>query len=273
MKFDVTYAGKVMQGTNVYVYSIRANGVFAAVNIEDTLTRVVLTGYTATSARGNVHYETTGGGWIYLPDGWTEIGTVAVAQYSDSAAQALIDKIISNNQNILRGNLLCARYASRFTPEQQAAIRGLQQRLDERNEALQADGLTKDIRTGYPVEYAELSGYLDALMKGEAIGAIATWAIIVIAAVVAVGMGTAAYFAYKNLADESERDLKYSKELTQTLVSKLTPEEYQQLLEETKGMLTKSKIKSLFSGGWGVLTWITAGVGAYVIYRIIKEKI
>lgn len=273
MKFDVTYAGKVMQMRNGVVYTLRPDGNFASAYADvDRETQVVLTGYTAVSLKGNTHYQTTNGGWIYLPDGWREIGTVAVAQYSQAQAQALVNKIIKNNETILRGNLLCARYASRFSESQQAQIRDLQNRLTARNNALQAGGLTQNIRTGYPEEYAELSGYLDALMQGNAIG-IATWVVVVIAATVIAATATAAYFAYKSLADESERDVKYSQELTQALVSKLTPEEYQQLLDETKGMLTKTKIKSLVSGGFGSLKWVAIAAGAYVIYKVIKQNL
>ena len=137
---------------------------------------------------------------------------------------------------------------------------------------MQAGGLTQNIRTGYPAEYAELSGYLDALMQGNAIG-IATWVVVVIAATVIATTATAAFFAYKSLADESERDVKYSQELTKSLVSKLTPEEYQQLLDETKGMLTKTKIKSLVSGGIGSLKWVAIAAGAYVIYKVVKQNL
>lgn len=275
MRFDATYQGKVMRLHNGVVYQQRADGRFAAAYAAvDRITQVTLTGYTAVSPLGNTHYQTTSGGWIYLPDGWEEIGTVAVARYSDSAAQALVDKIMRNNTKIVRCNLLCARYASRFSEQEQVAIRDLQNRVIARNEALQADGLTDKRKTGYPAEYAELSGYLDALMKGEAIGiAVSTWIVIVVACAIVVGAGTAAYFAYKSLADESERDVKYSEELTRSLVEKLTPEEYQQLLDETKGMLTKTKIKSLVSGGFGAIKWIAAAAGAYVIYKVIKQNL
>ena len=273
MNFNVTYAGKVYRMHNGVVYTLRPDGNMGAAYADvERETQVTLTGYTAVSARGNLHYQTTTGGYIYLPDGWQEVGTVAVAQYSQSQAQALVNKIIKNNETILRGNLLCARYASRFSEQQQAQIRDLQNRLTARNNALQAGGLTQNIRTGYPAEYAELSGYLDALMQGNAIG-IATWVVVVIAATVIAATATAAYFAYKSLADESERDVKYSQELTKSLVSKLTPEEYQQLLDETKGMLTKTKIKSLVSGGIGSLKWVAIAAGAYVIYKVIKQNL
>lgn len=194
----------------------------------------------------------------------------SVPTYSDNQADRLIKKIIDNNITILRNNLLCARYANRFSSAQQSQIRELQKRLQARNNALQAGGLCDQIQTGYPAEYAELSAYLDALMSGETIG-VATWVAVVIFAVVISGLGTAAYFTYKSLADESEKDVKFSKELTATLVNKLTEEEYQQLLQETKGLLTKSKIKGLIRGGSGVAKVALLIVGGWSIYQIIKQ--
>ena len=204
-----------------------------------------------------------------MDEGWQLIGTVAIASYSQSAAQAQANKIIANNKIIIRNNLLCARFAKRFTEQQQAQIRELQSRLQARNAALQAGGLTENVQTGYPKEYAELSGYLEALMNGEAIG-VATWVVVVIAATVIAATATAAYYTYKRLADESEVDAKFSKELTATLVSKLTPEEYQQLLDETKGLLTKAKIKQLVRG---TSKWLLlAGVAAAGAFYILKKR-
>lgn len=272
MKFDATYCGAVMQGQNVPVYEIRKDGKFASAWVEDSVTRVTLTGYTSVSPMGNTHYQTTSGEWIYLPDGWSKVGTQAINNYSQAMAQAQVNKIIRNNILILQNNLVCARYASKLTYEQQAQVRELQSRLESRNEALQAGGLTSDIETSYPSGYAELSLYLDRLMAGEAIG-MATWVVVVIAATVLAATATAAYFAYKTLADESERDVKFSKELTTILTSKLTEEEYAQLKNETKGIVTKARIKQLL-GDWGsVASVVGIAIGGVLLYRWLKKII
>ena len=276
MTFQATYQGKVYAMTNGTLYDytdgylkgVQVSGEVDGQAVGDRV-QVALTGYTVVSSKGTTGYQTRSGKYIILSEGWQEIGTVAIAQYSQSQAQALADKIIKNNTQIIRNNLLCARYASKLTEEQQSAVRGLQSRLQARDYALQAEGLTTNIRTGYPTEYAELSGYLDALMKGEAIG-VATWVVVVIAVTVLAATATAAYYTYKKLADESEEDVKYSKELTSVLVSKLTEEEYQQLLDETKGLLTKSKIKQLVRGD---MKWLLfAGVGLFAWYYINKWR-
>ena len=259
---------------NGIVYGLRPDGKFAAAYIDqDRTTQVVLTGYKETGASGKTGYQTRNGGYVFLEDGWQQIGTVAIAQYSEKAAQALVNKIIKNNDKILRCNLLCARYASKLTESQKEDVRGLQSRLQARNNALQAGGLTNRITTGYPKECAELSGYLDALMAGETIGvAVSTIIWIVIAATVVVGAGTAAYYAYKSLADESEVDAKFSEELTRTLTSKLTEKEYQQLLDETKGLLTKSKIKQLVRTSSKWLTVVALVCGGFIAYDMFFRQ-
>lgn len=270
MNFDAIYQGKVYSMAGGILYSL-VNGTFKGVGVDVNTPRVALTGYTATSSRGSVGYQTTSGEYIILSDGWQFVGNAPIMQYSQSAAQAQVNKIIKNNKAIICNNLLCARYASKLTADQQADVRTLQNRLMARNSALQDAGLVSNVQTSYPAGYAELSAYLDALMQGEAIG-VATW-VVVIAATVIAATATAAYFTYKYLANESERDVKYSKQLTATLVSKLTEEEYQQLLDETKGMLTKSKIKSLVRGSWGTIKIAAVVVGAYTIYKIIKSRL
>ena len=273
MTFNVTYQGKVMRGAGA-LYDYRNGilyGVSAAVDDNPVYRRVALTGYSITSKRGTTAYQTTGGKYIALNEGWEQVGTQAIMQYGTSQAQALVNKIIKNNKIIISNNLLCARYASKLTEEQQQLVRDLQRRLQARNEALQDDGLTTNVKTSYPAGYAELSAYLDALMDGEAIG-VATWVVVVIAATIIAATATAAYFAYKAYADESEQDVKYSKELTKILTSKLTEDEYNQLLQETKGIVTKARIKQALSSSSKWLLIAGAVIAGAFIGRAIKNR-
>lgn len=272
MKFDATYKGRVYELFQGEVYTLRADGRFASAGVEyDYTERVVLTGYTATSNSGNIGYQTTSGGYILLNDGWREVGMQAIAQYSQTQAQALVDKIIKNNIVILQNNLVCARFANRFTEREQEQIRALQNRLQARNNALMAGGLNSNIQTSYPAGYAELSASLDKLMAGESIGLTAT-AWLVIAAVVIAATATAAYFAYKELAEESENDVKFSKELTATLTQKLTPEEYEQLKAETKGIVTKARLKQSLSSYGNIIKIAAIGVVGIIAYRFISNR-
>ena len=271
MTFNATYAGKVYSLINGEVYTLWSDGNFRyAGAYTGSTVKVALTGYYSVSPRGNTMYQTTGGGFIHLEDGWQQVGTTAVHQYSQTQAQKLLNTIIANNKKIISNNLLCARFANKLSEKEREQVVALQNRLQVRNEALQAGGLTKNIQTSYPAGYAELSAYLDALMRSEAIG-IATWVVVVIAATVIAATATAAYFAYKSLAEESEKDVKFSDDLTRTLTSKLTEEEYQQLLQETKGIVTKAKIKQALGSYWNVLQIAAFAIAGYAGYRFIKN--
>ena len=273
MGYDAAYKGLVYKGVDLPVYTLRADGnMAAAYGASGATLYVALTGYTQTSKRGNLHYQTTDGYYIYLPDGWTEYTAVNVPTYSQSQAQALVNKIIKNNIAITQNNLVCARYASKFTAEQQEQIRDLQNRVVARENALKDQGLCANVQTSYPKGYAELEPYLAALMDGNAIG-LATWAIVVIAASVVLATSTAAYFAYRYFADESEKDVKYSQDLTRVLQSKLTESEYQQLLDETKGIVTKSRIKQAASSWGSMAKYALYAVAGFTIYKLVMSKI
>ena len=236
---------------------------------------VILTGFFY-SYDNIYYYQTTNGVWAIvdmnnMTGDWSLSGRESVSTYSQTQAQYLVNKIIKNNYAILCNNLICARYANRLTSEERQLVRDLQERLQARNSALQAEGLVDNIQTATPAGYAELSGSLDALMADERIG-IATWVVVVIACAVIAATATAAYYAYRSLADESEQDIKYSKDLLRVLTSKLTEEEYQQLLNETKGIVTKAKIKQAIGSYGNVLKLAAFAVAGYVGYKFIKQK-
>lgn len=236
---------------------------------------VVCTGYFYEDS-GIFYFQTTSGLFVIANDNvtneWYGNGKKKIQSVSDQSAQKLVNTILTNNQIILCNNLLCARYANRFTAAQQSQIRALQSRLQARNSALQAEGLVSVKENAAPAGYAEFEPYLAKLMNGQAIG-VATWVVIVVAAVVLSGLGTAAYFAYKSYADESERDVKFSDELTRTLVNKLTPEEYEQLRQETKGIVTKARIKQSLSSYGNVIMVLAIGIGGAMAYKLLKQYI
>lgn len=279
MNFEATYQGQVysLAGGIIYEYwNGLLRGTSASATVDDQTyangKRVALTGYTVTSQKGTKAYQTKSGGYIVLSEGWKNVGTLAIAQYSQSAAQALVDKIVKNNITIVQNNLVCARFAYKFTEDQKATIRILQNRAQSRKSMLETQGLCSSIQTSYPRGYADLGGYLDALMSGESVG-IATWAIVVIAAVVIAATATAAYYAYQAFAAESEQDVKYSKQLMAVLQSKLTPEEYDQLMKETQGIVTKARIKQAARSYGNVGKWVLIAIGCYAAYGFIKNTI
>lgn len=236
---------------------------------------VVCTGYFYQQSEDVLYFQTTSGWWVIatnnLANEWSKDGTKGIRTISDQTAQKLVDKIIEDNYRITRNNLLCARFVNKLSVKEREQIAELQKRVQSRNEALKAEGVTDKIETGYPSGYAELSDDLSALMRSETVGAIATWVIIVIAATIVAGMGTAAYYMYKSLSEESERDVKFSDDLTRTLTSKLTDEEYQQLMTETKGIVTKAKVKQALGSYWNVVKMAAFAVAGYAGYKFFKN--
>lgn len=259
-----------MQGGEVY--TLRGDGKFAYAGAEsNSMVGVQLTGYYKQGTNG-IMYQCTNGGWVDLADGWQYIGYAPVRQYTQKDAQYYVNKIIRANANILENNLFCARFANKLTEDQQHQLRGLQNRLESRNNRLLSDGLCSNQQVSTPPGYADLQVYLNALMNYESIGAVISTTTIVVIAVVVASLATAAYFAYKYLASEAEKDLKYSDELTRTLMSKLTEEEYQQLMQETQGIVTKAKLISKLGGGLSVIKWVLVGLGGYALYKAIRNR-
>lgn len=275
LKYEESYVGARLtaekDGAQVF-YGLQSQGTVYSVKKG---TQLILTGYGYYDGQYTNYLQTTDGLYVYINtyDGtqndWIiQEGAVKLRTYTQTQAQALVDKIIKNNIVIVQNNLVCARFANKFSAEQRQQIRELQRRCEARKAALQSQGLCTDVQTSYPKGYADLGSYLDKLMNDESVG-IATWAIVVIAAVVLAGLGTACYFAYKELADESANDVKYSKELTSVLTSKLTEEEYQQLLDETKGIVTKARLKqSLFGNAKWLLGIAAVGLGWWLVRKI-----
>lgn len=277
MTFNLKYAGCVYGMVNGEVYTLRWDGKFAYVGAylgdspDEVMVTVTLTGYSTTTPKGNTAYQTINGGYIFLKDGWEYKGVAAINRYSQTQAQALVNKIINNNKIIIQNNILCARFADKLTASEKQRLYDLQVQLQERNAALQTHGVCTDIQTSYPQGYVYLQSYLDSFMASGGIG-ISTAVIVIISAVVIASLSTAAYFAYKSYADQSEKDVKYSKELTEILTSRLTEEEYQQLLQETKGIVTKARIKQTLSTTSNIVWLGLAAVGLYFLYSFYKKK-
>lgn len=248
--------------------SFQNSGVFWNVNKG---TYYILTGYYHLPENSNAAFlQTTVGGFIIIGDldnpEWSfTTGFEKVQTYSTDSAQKIVDRLIKNNQTIIANNLLCARFIHKLTSAQKKQLYDLQERLELRNNTLINDGFVTISKTGVPAGYAELQKYLDTFMQSGGIGSVTV--AIVIAAVVVASLSTAAYFAYSYYYKQSEEDVKFSNELTKTLTSKLTDAEYKQLLEETKGIVTRAKIKANFSGSKSMLLlglgMLAAGYLAY----------
>lgn len=279
MKFNSKYAGQyyTLQGGEVYV--LRGDGSFAYAGANTASNIIVqLTGYYKQGA-SSVMYQTTQDGWIKLSDGWQNTGYAPIRQYTAKDAEYYVNQVIRNNAHILENNLFCARFASKLNDDEQFELYRLQSALQSRNERIVNDGLCTDIKVSSPPGYSKLDGYLNQFMQAYAngaeincVGVISTTAIIVVSCIVVASLATAAYFAYRAFAAESEKDVKYSDELTKILLNKLTPEEYEQLKRETNGIVTKTRLSSRFTGAFDLLKWLLIGAAGYVVYRNIKNK-
>lgn len=275
--FLAEYAGGRVRGVNgaIVVY-IQPNGVQTGGMQYSGSVLFTLTGwawmdgdilYLETFEQPNTYIQLTQDNttWEYLG---TSNKTVTVSQ-----AQDIINGIIRNNQYILNNNLLCARFANKLTKQQRQTLYNLQYRLEQRNEALKNDELLINQQEGYPEGYSEFSSELESFMKNPNIGVVTLSAtgIIFISAVVVGALSTAAYFAYQAYYKESEKDVKYSRELTESLKNKLTEAEYQQLLKETAGLLTKQKIsQQIASIGGNLKNILLIGLGLLIALRSPK---
>lgn len=270
--FNSTYAGRYYSMPGGTLYDLVEGGHFSGVSTvylgKGSGATVLLTGDYLDAYNGDRMYLTTDGKWIDLSEGWTWVKSVT---YSRTDAQKQVDTIIRNNKKILEHNILCARYADKLSTSERQTLYNLQTRLMARNEALQDKELLTGVKTSFPVGYVELQDYMTKFMSSGGVG-LATWVVVVVAATVIASTATAAYFAYRYYASESERDVKYSEELTRTLTSKLTEEEYQQLLNETKGIVTKARIKQSLSNYSSLLGYALIGVGAYMLFDFFGRK-
>ncbi len=275
LKYDGSFAGAefIAKEYGAQVMTAPGKG-YGTVYTCDTGDYAISTGYYYVLDE-YYYFQTTTGMWVIYNKNnpmWSyRQGVEKVRTYTQTQAQVVVDKIIKCNKHIVSNNLLCARFASRFTAEQQKQIRELQNRVKERNEALISDGVCTNMQMSYPKGYVELAPYMDSFMAGEAIG-ISEWAVIVIVAVVIASLSTAAYYMYKSYAEQAEQDVKFSDDLTRILQQKLTPEEYAMLLDETKGIVTKVRIKQSISTGskTALFVGIVAIVGGLVAMKQLK---
>lgn len=277
MNYNSKYSGQFYQMEDGITYTKNVYGKYAgSTALSHSISQVQLTGYYVITDSNNTLYQNTAGSYIDLNDGWQYVAYAPLRQYTAKDAQYYVNKIIKANQQIIKNNLFCARFYNKLTPDEMWTLYQLQLNLESRNNKLIEDGYCTGLKVSSPPGYAMLSTELSTFMNlynAGAIGiAISTTTMVVIAAIVVASMATAAYFAYKYLASEAEKDIKYSEELTKTLMSKLTEEEYQQLLEETNGIVTRQKLLAQFGGFGSAFKWGLIAAAGVVIYKTIKNK-
>ncbi len=182
-------------------------------------------------------------------------------------AEELLAQLLRDQQRIYENNLVCARFAQRLTRQEAQQVLELQHRLEVRNADIEKNSEAfSHIETASPTGYEQLRPYLDAL---EAKVGIALSSAIVIAVVIGASLSTAVYFAYQYYAAEAAKDVKFSDELTRTLMERLTPEDYEQLMEETRGLVSQQVLsQKLKAGGKTILI-----IGCVVLGLILPQLI
>ena len=292
MGFSKDVSGIIVKQTSAdaFVYNKTDKG-FAGTAAEYNGSIVVhqyaLTGWWEYSQKSGLHFYattstrtwsdgTTHTDYIVLSEGWSATGQSL--EISGVKSQDIVTTIVNNNKRIFENNLLCARFASKLNASQRQTLYDLQTRLQNRNAQLLNDGLVTIKQQSAPAGYTQLQSYMTSFMANDGAIGSAVVAYIVISAVVIASLSTAAYFAYKYYAEESTKDVKFSDDLTKALVAKLTPEEYEQLMSETKGLVTKATLKERFSSnikwwllGGGALA-ILAGAGWFANQRHKKQQ-
>lgn len=266
--YNKTYAAKQYTGGD-YIYGTKDGVQFGGVGVDREA--VITTGYYTNSQSGARMLQIlpiNGHSWIDLSEGWQLVGNANI--YSQAQAQSLVDRIIENNKLIVSCNLLCARFAYRLTGEEKQLLYDLQSRLQERNDRLVQDGYCQQMQTSTPAGYSKLESYMQSFMAGGGVGLVISTSTIIVSAVVVASLATAAYFAYKYLYDQSNQDVRYSKQLTRTLQERLTAQEYQQLLDETQGIVTKAKIRTMVAGTGNLFKYALIGTGLYWLFTQLK---
>lgn len=232
---------------------------------------VTLTGYYCWYDNNTdyLYFQTTYGDWfaVITQGAWTRAkDDKSVPHYSRNDVQKYIDAMLANDQHIVENNLFCARYADKLTAEEKKAVVTLQRRVMERQDALKSQGYVTDVQYAKPEGYEEFEPYLDKLMNS---GIGFAWCAFIVWCLVLGATAGACYFIYRDFFEQAKEDVKWSDELTKTLMAKLTPEEYEQLRNETAGIVTKSNLRAKL-GSWGtmfkVAAMLLAGAFAYKFF-------
>lgn len=219
---------------------------------------------------GNIYVETTTGYWAVINETNPDFTGAGKETKTSAQAQNLVNSLMQTNMRILENNLFCARYSKYLSATEKQNVAILQHNLEVRNNAIMDTDVFSAMEQASPEGYAELQPYLDQLCNENRVGVVVTTTVaLIVTAIVVASLSTAAYYAFSYYAEQATQDLKYSDELTRKLTEKLTSEEYNQLMTETKGLVSKAAITSRLSGSFSWLKYLAYGAAAYLIYKTV----
>jgi len=287
IQFNENYRGVKLQyigseSPTLYYFNSTINNAYAIIYPSNSI--FTLTGYYVLNPYFNYYfYQTVEGGMFWLEmyaDRWANIGKVVLTIPVDFEIKNVdyLNGTLANNARIYENQLFCAFAAiklagrGKLTQKEFNTLSTLQTRLEERNNTVLTSGFATNIQESYPEGYINLKQYLKDFSKIDIsklpnIGSLTGY--IIVAAVTIVAMATVAYFLWKKLYDESKQDVKFSDDLTKVLKSKLTEEEWNQLVKETAGMITKTKINEKVKSV-GNMTATLAVAGILALLFILK---
>ncbi len=218
----------------------------------------------------NIYVETTTGYWAVINEQNPDFVGNGKDSKTSAQAQNLVNSLLKTNMRILENNLFCARFSQYLTATEKQNVAILQHNLEVRNAAIMDTDVFSALEQSSPEGYSELQPYLDQLCSQNKVGVVVTTTVaLIVTAIVVASLSTAAYYAFSYYAEQATKDLKYSDELTKTLTEKLTTEEYEQLMTETKGLVSKAAITSKLSGSFSWLKYLAYGAAAYLIYKTV----
>lgn len=197
-----------------------------------------------------------------------------------SDLEKLLNQIVTNNQNIIVNNLLCARLVTlieskggKVDENIKDGIRQLQYRVNERDQKLAKNEWLTGRKVGTPKGASAYSADLSRLM-GANVGLVLTMSvttIILISALVTAIIGTLLYYTFADSGKMSLNDFKQSQKFLDVL-AKMSPEDRQIVEKEMSKALNygykiggNTNLKNI-----GILA---AGAGVFFLARPIGENL
>lgn len=211
-------------------------------------------------------------------NGWNIYGDAP--KKTQREAQAMINKLLSNNQYIYENNLLLARFSNRLSATERERIKILQGRLEEREYLLRNAEVFSSLGEAQIRGYSNYYTYLKNLCEfkyNPGIGiVISTTAAIIIGVVVIASLAAAAYYAFENAYKESVQDVKLSKKMLEVFEKyKMTDEDVAIIQKETQGIVTKAtlmqKIKTGASSYKNIIIIAALAFAGYTLYKNYKK--
>ena len=182
-----------------------------------------------------------------------------------SASTKMMIELIANNKTILENNLICAALIDKLDVanidipnEWRSGLVSLQTNLQARDKHISDSIFIDKKEVAAPQGLDKYGQTLSNFMADPGIGAIPI-IYIVVSVVFGIVVSGIIYLLFRGDHSQSKTDIIYSKDLTATLLKKLTPEEYQQLITENQD--NAQKIADAASGNSLLNTAKYLGIG------------